>query len=102
MVRDVHENPLFRRQRLLMRSAALRITMAGQSQVMKAPLAVADQVRAGLRWLHRHPELPLGALVALAVLRPQRALRWTGRILRAWTAFRRAQAWLEVLPLRIF
>ena len=98
MVRDASENPWLRRQRLLVRSAELRSTLAGQSEVLKAPLALADQVRSGLQWLYRHPEWPLGALVAVAVLRPKRALRWAGRLWWAWTSLRRAQNWMAAVP----
>jgi hypothetical protein len=100
MVREAPENPWLRRQRLLVRSAELRITIAGQSEVLKAPLALADQVRAGIQWLYRHPEWPLAGLVALAVLRPQRTLRWAGRLWWAWTSLRRAQSWLAAVPLQ--
>jgi hypothetical protein len=96
MVREAPENPWLRRRRLLVRSAELRITIAGQSEVLKAPLALADQARAGLRWLYRHPEWPVGALVVLAVVRPQRTLRWVGRLWWAWASLRRVQGWLSL------
>jgi hypothetical protein len=86
---------------LLKRSAELRGTFARQAQGLKAPLALADQVRAGVQWLRRHPEWPLGVAVALAVARPKRALRWAGRLWWAWTSLRRARSWLALLPQRL-
>ncbi len=94
MVRDSPEFLLQRRQRLLLRSAELRVALAAQSQVLKAPLALADQARAGAQWLYRNPGWPLAALLLLWVLRPQRALRWGGRVFGAWLTLRRAQVWL--------
>lgn len=79
-----------KRERLLVRSAELRVAVARQSQVLRTPLAVADQVRAGVGWLRRNPEWPLGALVVLVVLRPGRALRWAGRAWWGWRVWRRA------------
>ena len=100
MLRKVPEDPFLRRQRLLLRSAELRMAIVGQSQVLKAPLALGAQVHTGVQWLYRHPEWPLGVFVALAVARPQRALRWAGRLLWAWTSLQRAPRWLAAVPLR--
>ena len=99
MVREAYGDPWLRRQRMLVRSAELRITVAAQSEVLKTPLALADQVRTGVYWLCRHPAWPLGVFVALAAVRPQRALRWAGRLWWGWTSVRRAQIWLAALPL---
>ena len=100
MVREATEDPRLRRHRLLMRSAELRITIAGQSEVLKGPLALADQVRGGVNWLYQHPQWPLGALVVLTMLRPKRTLQWAGRLWWVWTSLRRAQSWLTAVPLR--
>lgn len=79
-----------KRERLLVRSAELRFAVARQSQVLRMPLAVADQAVAGARWLRCNPQWPLGALVVLIVLRPRRALRWAGRAWWGWRTWRRA------------
>jgi hypothetical protein len=39
-----------RQGRLLMRSAALRASIAEQSAVLVRPFAIADRVHAGARW----------------------------------------------------
>ena len=79
-----------KRERLRVRSAELRLAVQRESQVLQLPLAVADQVVAGARWLRRNPEWPLGALVVLVVLRPRRALRWAGRAWWGWRLWRKA------------
>lgn len=83
-----------RQQRLLARSAELRLTLTNQGQVFKTPLALVDQVQAGLQWLYRNPQWPLGALLALVVLRPRRAILWGGRFWWAWKTLSRAQKWV--------
>jgi len=84
-------SPAERRQRLLARSAALRVQLAQDAQGLAGPLAVADAVGGAARWLWRHPEWPLGALVVLVVLRPRRAWRWASRAWWAWGLWQRAE-----------
>lgn len=92
--------PEIRRERLLMRSQLLRLQMAQQAEPLKAPLALVDQARDGLRWLGRHPEWPLGGAALLLVLRPRRALRWSGRLWGAWRMWRKAQRFMALVPVR--
>lgn len=87
-------------QRLLLRSAQLRLTLAEQTRVFRSPLAVADQARGSLHWLYRNPQWPLGALLILVILRPRRAILWGGRAWWAWAAFKRARKWIATLPLQ--
>lgn len=91
---------VLRQQRLLMRSAQLRIALADQAQIFKKPLAVADQARSSLQWLYRNPQWPLGALLVLFLLRPRRVILWGGRAWWAWTAFNRARSWVTALSLQ--
>lgn len=95
MVRKLAADPRLRQQQLLVRSAELRVTLAHQAQALEGPLAVADQARAGARWLYRHPEWPLGALALLALLRPRRALRLAGRLWSGWKTLRWALDWMK-------
>ncbi len=90
---------LLRQQRLLVRSAQLRITLVDQVQVLKKPLAVADQTQARAQWLYRNPQWPLGALIVLAVLRPRRTILWGGRLWWAWTTFKRLRNLVATVPL---
>jgi hypothetical protein len=83
-----------RRERLRLRSAELRLHVAADAAVLVAPLALADQTRATLRWLLQHPQVPLLALGLMVVARPRRALRWAGRLWWGWGLWQRGQRWL--------
>ena len=87
-----------KRERLLVRSAVLRGQLAADGQVLVAPLAAADGVRAAARWLRANPEWPLAAVVLLAVLRPGRALRLASRVWWGWRLIQRGRRLLAVLP----
>lgn len=89
---------ILRQQRLVARSAELRLTLTNQGQVFKKPLAMADQAQAGLQWLYRNPQWPLGAMLVLVVLRPRRVILWGGRLWWAWKTFNRAQKWMAAMP----
>lgn len=84
-----------RHQQLLVRSAVLRITLAHQAQALKPPLALADQVRAGVQWLRQHPIWPIAALALLALKRPRRILGLTSRLLWGWGLYQRGREWLD-------
>lgn len=81
-------------QRLAMRSAHLRRTLAGQVGELRTPLAVVDTGWAAARWLRRNPHAVVVPVALLAVLRPARAWRWGGRVWWGWRVFRRAGRWL--------
>ncbi|WP_165493143.1 YqjK family protein [Hylemonella gracilis] len=85
---------VLKQAQLLQRSAELRVALAHQSQVLKPPLALADQLRVGLQWLSH---LPVGPMVTLALLltRPRRAWRSVSHVFlvaqqlsRAWHGLR--------------
>lgn len=78
-----------RRQRLLLRSAQLRVALAYEARALHAPLAAADRALAGWRWLRARPVALLGLTLAVAALRPRRALAWGARLWPAWTLARR-------------
>ena len=86
-----------RRQRLMMRSAHLRRRLAGQAEVLRAPLALADTARSGVEWLRQHPYALIGPAILLVVLRPARALRWVGRLWWGWRTLRQTGRWLEAV-----
>ena len=89
---------LERQHRLLLRSTELRGRLAADAVVLRRPLALADRVREGWRWLRVHPEVPLAALVVVAVLRPRRAWRWGLRAWSGWLMLRRLQRRLQGAP----
>lgn len=87
-------DPAARQQRLLVRSAELRLSLAAQAQVLRKPLAMADKARAGVQWLYRNPIWPLGAGLLLAISGPQRAMLLGGKVLLAWKTFKRLRGLL--------
>ena len=77
-----------RQQRLLVRSAELRMTLGQQLQVLQRPLAWADRLHGGLRWLGRNPQWPAGILLGLCALRPERAIQWGKHLWWLWATLR--------------
>lgn len=89
-------DPALRQQRLLARSAELRLSLADHAQALKKPLAVVDRARAGVQWLYRNPIWPLGAGLLGALILPKHAmLRWGGRAWGAWRTLKRVRHLLE-------
>lgn len=91
-----HELQL-RQQHLLIRSTELRLQLRGQMAQLQGPAAVADQVKAGVTWLYQHPQWPAGALALLLVLKPRRALAWTGKLWWLWKSARLLRRWRNTL-----
>lgn len=86
-----------RRRQLLARSALLRVRLATDAQVLHGPLAVADRLHQGWRWLKAHP-LEVAAGVALLVAwRPRRVAWLAGRLWAGWRLWRRLHRWREQL-----
>lgn len=78
-----------KKQRLQLQSAILRDAFAEQARAWAPAFAAADQVRAAINWLRRHPALPIALLVALLVARPRALLRLAGRGWLVWSGFKR-------------
>ncbi|MFZ2123252.1 MAG: YqjK family protein [Rhodoferax sp.] len=86
-----------RQQRLLIRSTELRLQLRSDMQGLQRPAAVADQVKASVTWLYQHPQWPVGVLALLLILKPRRALAWTGKLWWLWKSARRLRRWRENL-----
>lgn len=86
-----------RQQRLLIRSTELRLQMRGQMERLQRPAAVADQFKAGATWLYQHPQWPAGMLALLLILKPRRALAWTGKLWWLWKSARVLRHWRDTL-----
>jgi hypothetical protein len=82
-----------KKQRLQLRSAALRQQMSGQAGALDPLFLTADRLNNGIGWLRRHPEAVVAAVVAIVVARPRRAFRWARRAFFAWQVWRRLQTW---------
>jgi hypothetical protein len=90
-----HHRVLARRQeQLLQRSARLRVALAHQSQALKSPLALADQLRSVVHWLGRHPILPLVVLTLLKLKGPRRMLSSLPRLFALSQLMLRIWHWL--------
>ena len=98
---DRYRELALERERLLVRSAQLRLELGAQSTVLRTPLTVVDKVRAGTHWLRHHPEWPLGALAVLVLLRPGRVVRWSAHLLWGWRLWRRARPAVQWLGARL-
>jgi hypothetical protein len=78
-----------KKQRLLLKSAALREDWVGYASALKPPCAGADRVRAAGGWLLRHPALLVAGGVAVLVARPRAVFRWVRRAASVFLLWRR-------------
>ena len=85
-----------KKQRLQIRSAALRDEFAAYAAGWAPAFALADRGRAALRWLRRHPLLPVAVLAAVLAVRPRMVLRWAQRGFVAWQALRKLRSMLQL------
>jgi hypothetical protein len=81
----------------LIRSTELRLQLRDQFDSLQRPAAVADQVKAGATWLYQHPQWPAGVLALLLILKPRRALAWTGKLWWFWKSARLLRHWRDAL-----
>jgi len=77
-----------RRERALWRSAQLRQDLAQHAQAFAAPLAQADRLGSGLRWLRRHPLLLAAMVAGVVALAPRQALPKAARMGSLWCTLR--------------
>jgi hypothetical protein len=77
-----------RRERLVRRSAHLRGAVVTELQALQPALSWADRIQDAWLWLRANPLAAAAGVVAVAVWRPRRALRWG---LRAWSAWKLVQ-----------
>jgi hypothetical protein len=89
---------LARKQRLMVRSATLRMVWRGQMQPMKRPLLVVEHAQSALHWLVRNPQWVVGGTVLLGVLRPRLVLTWAGRLWWGWNLYTRARQLIAAPP----
>ncbi len=93
-----HQALAQRCQQLQDRSALLRGRLAEDAEVLRTPLALADQVRRGWRWLKAHPQW-VGVGVAVLVVWQPRRLAWVAvRLLAGWRLWQRLHRWRSALP----
>ena len=86
-----HDELMRRRGELIARSQRLRADWGQQAQALRAPLGLADSARAGLQWLLRHPEWPIGAIVVVVLVRPRRVLSLASSLWWGFSVYRRVR-----------
>ena len=85
---------LARQNRLLKRSAALRLRASAELQQMEPALAMGDRLLQAGTWLRRNPVYLASALAVLVVLKPRIVLRTTTRIWSLWQSWQNARRWI--------
>jgi hypothetical protein len=91
---DAQQQALADRGRQLQaRSAALRGQLAVDADVLRTPLALADQVRRGWHWLKANPHWVGVAVALLVVWRPRRLAWLAGRMWAGWRLWQRLHRW---------
>ena len=78
-----------KKQRLELRSAALREQIAEDAFALQPGLVYADRLMAGVAWLRRHPAFAVAAFVVVVVARPRGFLRLARGAWLLWLALRR-------------
>jgi len=86
-----------RQQRLLIRSTELRLQLCAHLHRLQRPAARADQIKTRLLWLYQNPQWPAGVLALLLILKPKRALSWTGKLWWLWKSARTVRHWRDAL-----
>ena len=85
---------LARQNRLLQRSAALRLRAAAELQQMGPVLAVGDRLLQAGTWLRRNPVYLAGAVAVLVVLKPRAVLGTAKRAWSVWQSWQTARRWI--------
>ncbi len=89
------------KQRLQLAAAAQRTSLTQHAQGLTPLFATADQIRIGIDWIRRNPEIVAGGAAVLLATRPgaRRFLwRWGRRAFVAWRLWRDSERWLEDQP----
>ena len=85
---------LARQNRLLKRSAALRLRATAELQQMEPALAMGDRLLQAGTWLRRNPVCLAGALAVLVVLKPRAVLGTATRAWSIWQSWQNARRWI--------
>jgi len=77
-----------KRQRLIERAARQRDDVALALQALSGPLGFVDRCIGAVHFVLARPPLVGGIALALALLRPRRALKWARRAFGFWQSYR--------------
>lgn len=84
-----------RKERLIARGEQQRIAISVACLQWQKPLSVADRGIAIVSYLKAHPLVLAAGVVATAVVGRRNLLRWAGRGLFVWRAWRSAGVWMR-------
>ena len=84
-----------RKERLLARCEGEREAMSEAFRRWAGPAQLIDRVVATARTVRSHPALVGVAMLVAAVLGRKRLVRWAGRGLMTWRAWRGLLAWMR-------
>lgn len=84
-----------KKQRLQIASETLRTDFARHAVGLAPVFAGADCAVDGVRWMRRNPQIVVAAAVAVLMIRPKAAWRWTRRAFLGWQAWRKLSSLLE-------
>jgi YqjK-like protein len=85
---------LARQNRLLKRSAALRLRASAELQQMEPAFALGDRLLQAGTWLRRNPVYLASALAVLVVLKPRAVLGTATRAWSIWQSWQHARRWI--------
>lgn len=96
---DTTLNLALKKQRLQLKSAALREQWLAHAAGLQPLCAGVDRINDGVRWVREHPQAVLNTAVAtgaaLLVARPRTLLRLARRGFVAWQLWRKGRQWLD-------
>ncbi len=87
-----------RKQRLQIRAARQRESLAADFVALSPIFTTADRVRAGVDYLRRNPHWLVGAAVFVIVARPRAVLRWAQHAFFVWQASLKLRRMLAAVP----
>lgn len=86
-----------RRQRLQLKSASQRQTIAQAAGNLAPVFAAGDRVRSGYLYLKQHPEWLIGAAIVLTIAKPRAMFGWVRRGVVVWQISRRVRRGVDSL-----
>ncbi|MBI4195022.1 MAG: hypothetical protein HY526_08090 [Betaproteobacteria bacterium] len=84
-----------RKERLIARAARQRLVIGDAVGHWRKPIAVIDRGIAFARFLRSHPLLVAAGIAVAAALGRGRFMRWAGRGLFVWRAWRSLERWAD-------
>ncbi len=81
-----------RKQRLVLKSAALRVKLRRDAQGLRPALSWADRAVEVAQWARAHSTLLVAVATTLAVARPRAAFRWAQRGFILWRSWQSVKA----------